>query len=77
MQVQYYTGDRYNIYTGCRYDIFMMKEAKLMARAVARQDVKSAKKAKMSVDDLQGMRSGMQILLPSLGPPTTAGAGFG
>ena len=36
------------------------KEAKLMARAVARQDVKSAKKAKMSVDDLQGMRSGMQ-----------------
>ena len=36
------------------------KEAKLMAKAVARQDVKSAKKTKMSVDDLQGMRSGMQ-----------------
>ena len=25
MPVQYYTGDRYNIYTGCRYDIFMME----------------------------------------------------
>ena len=25
MPVQYYTGDRYNIYTGCRYDIFMMR----------------------------------------------------
>jgi hypothetical protein len=54
--------------TGYRVRPEDKKEAKLMAKAVARQDVMSTK---MSVDDLQGMRSGMQFFFrPS--PPNSS-----
>ena len=39
MLVQYYISDRYNIYTGCRYDIFMMGRRRRRRRIHLRSDM--------------------------------------
>ena len=59
MPVQYYTGDRYNIYTGCRYDIFMME---LLLHAKQPLDCASIKHGK-----LQTARTAIKLYLAMLG----------